>query len=276
MTLIIKCEEKTEFEMIYHFIKEAFETATVSDGTEQDFVNMLRVSENYIPELALVATDNKQLIGHIMLTKFAFKGMLLLAPLTVKLDYRHQGVGTKLVQKAFELAKAIKEYPIDYIYSSDLGRAVQTAEIVGDQIGVKVNQTKSLREMGFGDWEGLLIDEIKKNHAKTYETWRNQPHLADIPNGETLHIIKDRVDAFIKELNEKYDNKHILLVSHSVTVRVMLLSFLNSGMENIYRIKQDNTALNIVECRNYGPVIIKMNDTSHIKNNEKLNNSALE
>ena len=162
------------------------------------------------------------------------------------------------------------------IYSSDLGRAVQTAEIVGDQIGVKVNQTKSLREMGFGDWEGLLIDEIKKNHAKTYETWRNQPHLADIPNGETLHIIKDRVDAFIKELNEKYDNKHILLVSHSVTVRVMLLSFLNSGMENIYRIKQDNTALNIVECRNYGPVIIKMNDTSHIKNNEKLNNSALE
>lgn len=103
MTLIIKCEEKTEFEMIYHFIKEAFETAAVSDGTEQDFVNMLRVSENYIPELALVATDNKQLIGHIMLTKFAFKGMLLLAPLTVKLDYRHQGVGTKLVQKAFDL-----------------------------------------------------------------------------------------------------------------------------------------------------------------------------
>ena len=105
MTLIIKCEEKTEFEMIYHFIKEAFETAAVSDGCEQDLVNMLRTSENYIPELALVATDNKQLIGHIMLTKFAFKGMLLLAPLTVKLDYRHQGVGTKLVQKAFELAK---------------------------------------------------------------------------------------------------------------------------------------------------------------------------
>ena len=56
----------------------------------------------------------------------------------------------------------------------------------------------------------------------------------------------------------------------------MLLSFLNSGVENIYRIKQDNTALNVVECRDYGPVVIKMNDTSHIKNNEKINNSALE
>ena len=178
--------------------------------------------------------------------------------------------------QALELSKAIKEYPIDYIYSSDLGRAVQTAEIIGSTIGVDVIQTPSLREMGFGDWEGLLIEEIKKDHAKTYETWRNQPHLVNIPNGETLHIIKDRVDAFIKELNEKYDNKHILLVSHSVTVRVMLLSFLNSGVENIYRIKQDNTALNIVEYRDYGPVVIKMNDTSHMKNNEQINNSALE
>ena len=178
--------------------------------------------------------------------------------------------------QALELSKAIKEYPIDYIYSSDLGRAVQTAEIIGSTIGVDIIQTPSLREMGFGDWEGLLIEEIKKDHAKTYETWRNQPHLVNIPNGETLHIIKDRVDAFIKELNEKYDNKHILLVSHSVTVRVMLLSFLNSGVENIYRIKQDNTALNIVEYRDYGPVVIKMNDTSHMKNNEQINNSALE
>ena len=178
--------------------------------------------------------------------------------------------------QALELSKAIKEYPINYIYSSDLGRAVQTAEIIGSTIGVDVIQTPSLREMGFGDWEGLLIEEIKKDHAKTYETWRNQPHLVNIPNGETLHIIKERTDNFIKGLNEKYDNKHILLVSHSVTVRVMLLSFLNSGVENIYRIKQDNTALNIVEYRDYGPVVIKMNDTSHMKNNEKINNSALE
>ena len=178
--------------------------------------------------------------------------------------------------QAHELAQAMVDYPIDYIYSSDLGRALQTAQIVGDKIGVKVEQTSSLREMGFGVWEGLLIEEIKKDHADTYTTWRDEPHLVNIEGGETLHIIKERVDNFINEINEKYDNKHILLVSHSVTVRVMLLSFLNSGMENIYRIKQDNTALNIVEFRNYGPVIQKMNDTSHMKNNEKINNSALE
>ena len=182
----------------------------------------------------------------------------------------------KGIEQATELAESIVNYPIDYIYSSDLGRAVQTAQILGDKLNIKVEETEALREMGFGEWEGLLIDEIKANYANVYATWRNEPHLAQIPGGETLHLIKDRVDSFIQSLNEKYDNKHILLVTHSVTVRVMLLAFLNSGMENIYRIKQDNTALNIVEYRDYGPVVIKMNDTSHIKNNEKINNSALE
>ena len=180
------------------------------------------------------------------------------------------------IEQAQDLANEIKKFNIDYIYSSDLGRAVETAQIVADKLNIEVQKTTALREMGFGVWEGLLIDEIKKDHNDTYTTWRNQPHLVDIPKGETLHIIKERVDKFIAQLNEKYDNKNILLVSHSVTVRVMLLSFLNSSMENIYRIKQDNTALNIVEFRDYGPVVVKMNDTTHIKNNQKLNNSALE
>ncbi|MEG1312341.1 MAG: histidine phosphatase family protein [Romboutsia sp.] len=179
-------------------------------------------------------------------------------------------------KQAKELSEVMIDYPIDYIYSSDLGRAVQTAQIISNKLGLNIIKTPALREMGFGIWEGLLIKEIKQNHASTYDVWRNQPHLVDIEGGETLHVIKERTDNFIKEINDKYDNKHILLVSHSVTVRAMLLSFIGSPMENIYRIKQDNTALNIVECRDYGPVVVKMNDTSHIKNNEKINNSALE
>ena len=194
---------------------------------------------------------------------------------------RTQGHGNsdltkKGLEQAKELADAIVDYPIDYIYSSDLGRAVQTAQIIANKLNLDVKKTSALREMGFGIWEGLLIEEIKRDHLDTYNTWRNKPHLVNIEGGENLHIIKERTDKFIKELNKKYDNKHIVLVSHSVTVRAMLLSFLGSPMENIYRIKQDNTALNIVECRDYGPVVIKMNDTSHIKNNQNINNSALE
>lgn len=169
------------------------------------------------------------------------------------------------IQQAKDLAEALKEYPIDIIYCSDLGRAVETAEIIGKELNIEIHPTEYLREMGFGVWEGMPLREIEKIYPESFKMWRNEPEKVHIEGGETLDMIKQRQDKLIEELNKKYKNKHILLVSHSVTVRVMLLSFLESHVRNIYRIKQDNTALNIVEYRNYGPVIMKMNDTRHLK-----------
>lgn len=182
----------------------------------------------------------------------------------------------KGMEQAELLADSMTKYPIDYIYSSDLGRAYQTAEIIGNKLNIEVEKTEALREMNFGTWEGRIIKDIIEEDPELYKMWRNEPHLAKIPQGETLSQIKERTDAFIKEINEKYDGKHIVLVTHSLCARIMLLSFLDSDVKNIYRINQANTALNIIELRDYGPVVMKMNDTTHIINDTKLENSALE
>ena len=182
----------------------------------------------------------------------------------------------KGIEQAELLADSMTKYPIDYIYSSDLGRAYQTAEIIGNKLNIEVERTEALREMNFGTWEGRIIKDIIEEDPELYKMWRNEPHLAKIPQGETLSQIKKRTDAFIKEINEKYDGKHIVLVTHSLCARIMLLSFLDSDVKNIYRINQANTALNIIELRDYGPVVMKMNDTTHIINDTKLENSALE
>ena len=182
----------------------------------------------------------------------------------------------KGIEQAELLADSMTKYPIDYIYSSDLGRAYQTAEIIGNKLNIEVEKTEALREMNFGTWEGRIIKDIIEEDPELYKMWRNEPHLAKIPQGETLSQIKERTDAFIKEINEKYAGKHIVLVTHSLCARIMLLSFLDSDVKNIYRINQANTALNIIELRDYGPVVMKMNDTTHIINDTKLENSALE
>lgn len=182
----------------------------------------------------------------------------------------------KGIEQAELLADSMTKYPIDYIYSSDLGRAYQTAEIIGNKLNIEVEKTEALREMNFGTWEGRIIKDIIEEDPELYKMWRNEPHLAKIPQGETLSQIKERTDAFIKEINEKYDGKHIVLVTHSLCARIMLLSFLDSYVKNIYRINQANTALNIIELRDYGPVVMKMNDTTHIINDKKIENSALE
>ena len=109
--MIIRRETPEEFSMIYDLVKVAFQTAKVSDGKEQDFVNQLRNSGNYIPELALVAEESGKLIGHIMLTKTYITSdknkfeTLLLAPISVALEYRNKGVGSKLITQSFKLAK---------------------------------------------------------------------------------------------------------------------------------------------------------------------------
>ncbi|WP_176332556.1 GNAT family N-acetyltransferase [Candidatus Enterococcus lemimoniae] len=109
--MIIRLEQEKDFPVIYDFTKEAFKTAKVKDGEEQEFVKRMRKSENYLPELAFVAEENMQIVGHIMLTKTRITNEtrtmdgLILAPLTVRLDQRGKGVGAKLMTKAEQEAE---------------------------------------------------------------------------------------------------------------------------------------------------------------------------
>lgn len=111
--MIIRQENKNDYEQIYELVKTAFLTAQVSNGKEQDLVNELRDSDNYIPELALVAEVDSGIIGHILLTKtFVVDGDdkyegLYLAPVSVVLENRKQGVGSKLIEESFRIAKGM-------------------------------------------------------------------------------------------------------------------------------------------------------------------------
>lgn len=107
----IRQEEEKDFAKIYDLVEEAFKTAKVSDGDEQDFVDRLRAGDHYIPELAFVAEESDRLVGHIMLTRCRVMmkegtfDALLLAPLAVVLEYRNRGVGADLVKEALRSAK---------------------------------------------------------------------------------------------------------------------------------------------------------------------------
>lgn len=114
--MLIRCETPMDYPEIRRLVKTAFETAKVSNGEEQDFVETLRSRNVHIPELALVAEEAGVLIGHIMLTRIPFAaadggrvGALLLAPLSVLAEYRNRRVGANLVREAMRRA-ALMEY----------------------------------------------------------------------------------------------------------------------------------------------------------------------
>ena len=109
----IRQVQKEDYDAIYEFVRVAFKTAPVSDGDEQDYVLKWRAGENYIPELDFIVEENGEIIGHLMLQKlkvYTPQGVylgLMVAPLSVKLEHRKKGIGTKLMAASFEKAKAL-------------------------------------------------------------------------------------------------------------------------------------------------------------------------
>ena len=112
--IVIRQETKQDRHELYHLIQTAFQTAKIADGDEQDFTVNLWNSENYIPELGLVAELNGKLIGHILLTRMyviqedgnKFES-LLVAPLSVLLEYRDHGVGSALMKEGLRRGREL-------------------------------------------------------------------------------------------------------------------------------------------------------------------------
>lgn len=112
--IIVRQTTETDYKTVYDLIETAFQTAEHRDGTEQDFAVGLRNSENYIPELDLVADAGGELAGHIMFTRtYVTKpdgsryDTLMVAPLSVLLEYRNAGVGSALMKEGCRIAAAM-------------------------------------------------------------------------------------------------------------------------------------------------------------------------
>lgn len=116
--LEIRQENKNDYEEVYNVIKTAFETAEESDGNEQNLVVDLRKSDNFIPELSLVAVKDKKIVGYILFTKIKIGDNveLALAPLGILPGYQRQGIGEKLIKEGHKIAK-----DLGYHYSVVLG-----------------------------------------------------------------------------------------------------------------------------------------------------------
>ena len=111
MPFIINNETENDYREIYNLVKIAFQSSKDADGDEQDYVNNLRLSPNYIPELAFTVKVGSEIIGHIMLTKTLLTRKdeeleaLLLSPVCVQLEYRNKGGASELIKHSLNVAK---------------------------------------------------------------------------------------------------------------------------------------------------------------------------
>jgi probable phosphoglycerate mutase len=119
--------------------------------------------------------------------------------------------------QARELADSLADHAIDVVYSSDLVRARETAQIVADRVGLAVEVDAGLREVDVGDWSGRVQSEIEGADPEGFRRWREGGKGWN--GGESYEEMGARVVAAVLRLAARHPGETLLLVTHGGSIR---------------------------------------------------------
>ncbi len=168
------------------------------------------------------------------------------------------------IKQAQKISKRLKSEDISYAYTSPQIRTVHTAkEILKYHPKAKLIKTEYLKEHNLGIYETVPKNIWKEVRAKSKKPF----HLFKPKNGESYADLQKRVKTFFSNLLDKHENDTILIVSHGVTIGMLLLSIFNKPIteENYRAFKPDNTALTVLEIFKDKPAKIHyFNNLDHL------------
>ena len=154
---------------------------------------------------------------------------------------------------------------VDAIYSSDLHRAMTTAEVIASRYNLEVIPVKEFREINFGSWEGKTFEDIAKEYPADFKKFFLQPDMLMIKGGETFAELQNRAMTMLKRIvHDSGDNKHIVIVMHGAIIRTIIAAILDMPLRKMWAIKQQNTAVNILRIDDGAYSIELLNDTHHL------------
>jgi len=114
----------------------------------------------------------------------------------------------------------------DVILSSPMIRAQQTSQIIAQKINVKIEYDENLREQDFGEWEGQRIKDIRNQMPGEIEHQESMGWGFCPTGGESRTLVLSRASKAIKQAAERFEQKHILLVSHSSVMKILIFNAL--------------------------------------------------
>ncbi|MBS95955.1 MAG: histidine phosphatase family protein [SAR202 cluster bacterium] len=172
--------------------------------------------------------------------------------------------------QASKIHLGLRSLSIEHIYSSDLERAKKTATILNTTLNLPLETTENIREIGFGEWEGLKRNEVESKYPYEYEQWINKGLiLENIKNAENLDNLITRLTQFIADVKLKHsDGKTVLVVSHGGTIRVLAKMLLGLPIDQTISMSTNNAGISIIESsltkNNSRPTIHHWNQITHL------------
>lgn len=171
------------------------------------------------------------------------------------------------------LRERLKNYNIDALYSSNLLRARQTAEIINEAFHLPHEIREEIREISFGLLEGRS-DEYNEEHFHEFK--EEQKKLIDdipYPDGENGTSVYERAMPVIQEIVQS-GNKNIAVVTHGGTIRVLLAALFgkNQAKRFLFGVSLENTGITqlIYNCNNDRFYLERFNDFAHLEGHPQL------
>lgn len=161
------------------------------------------------------------------------------------LEGRYQGQSdvplneTGLAQ-ARQLANELRGESFSAIHSSDLLRARQTAQPIAEALHLPVQIDPRLREINQGEWEGQLVEDIRRRYASLWAQRTVDPAGIRPPDGETVAEVAERVQAAIHDIARRTSSGPVLIVSHGLSLATIICRVQNIPIGKAYTVIPDN------------------------------------
>lgn len=169
------------------------------------------------------------------------------------------------IKMAEAFAAAHKTIEWAAVYVSPMKRTIATAKPLCDAIGLEMQLRDGLKEIRYGEWEGLTQDHVKEHYADDYIHWLAEPAWNAPTGGETSVQIASRASLVVAEIEQKHKTGNVLVVSHKATIRIILCSLLGIDLGRYRdRINALAGSISIVKFREHGPLLEVLGDRSYM------------
>ncbi|MFZ0544343.1 MAG: histidine phosphatase family protein [Candidatus Promineifilaceae bacterium] len=167
-------------------------------------------------------------------------------------------------QQAQALAYKLAGWPIQAIYSSDLKRAKETADIIATPHQLNLILDTDLRERHGGYFQGLVGTEIRTKYARE---WKMLIEGHDVEGVESNIALQERVWRAFEKIAATHQGEMVAVVSHGGSLGLLIAKALGFTLGQRPRFTmRHNTGLSIVEIGENGPLVTLLNDGSHLSN----------
>lgn len=162
------------------------------------------------------------------------------------------------------LAERLTNENIAVIYSSDLTRAADTAQMIAWRLGVSVVLEPRLRELNVGEWQGLSYADVQQRYFKPTDPLPCYPIDQPPRGGESFRQLQTRLLEVVEEIVAKHINQTVLLVLHGGCLRALFCAWLNLELAVYGKLRFDNASVSEVIISREGITVTRLNDCTHL------------